>query len=133
MACALLLSCSQRPVYPAVPFDGKEARVPLAGIETNRPVFHTISLDGKQINYFVVKTKDGVSSYFDACAKCYPRRLGYKPDGDHVVCRACGVRYSSGDLKEGIGSCYPIRLAGRVDGIFYVIDRKAFEAGERYF
>jgi uncharacterized membrane protein len=129
----LLVSCSRGHVYPSAPFDGKEAKISLAGIETGKPAFHTLFLDGKSINYFVVKTAGGVSSYFDSCAKCYPQKLGYRLEGDHVVCRACGVRYSADDLKEGIGSCYPIKLEGRVDGAFYVIDRKAFEAGEKYF
>ncbi len=129
----LLVSCPQRSVYPAAPFDGKEVRIPLTGIGTGRPVFQTLTLDGKRIIYFVVKTESGVDSYFDACSKCYPQKLGYKPEGGQVVCSACGVRYSSRDLKEGMGSCYPIKLEGRVDGVFYVIGRKALEAGEKYF
>jgi uncharacterized membrane protein len=126
-------SCSQRPVYPEAPFDGKEVRISLTGIETGKPVFYSVVLDTKRINYFIVKTEGDISSYFDACAKCYPRKLGYRLEGDQVVCRACGVRYATGDLKEGIGSCYPIKLQGRVEGNVYVIDRKALEAGEKYF
>jgi uncharacterized membrane protein len=129
----LLGSCSQRPVYPEASFDGKEARIPLTGIESGKPVFYSVVLEGKRINYFIVKSGGDVGSYFDACAKCYPKKLGYRLEGDQVVCRACGVRYATGDLKEGIGSCYPIKLKGRVDGGSYVIDRKALEAGERYF
>jgi uncharacterized membrane protein len=129
----LLGSCARRPVYPEAPFDGKEVRIALSGIETGKPVFYSVVLDAKKINYFIVKTEGDISSYFDACAKCYPRKLGYRLEGDQVVCRACGVRYATGDLKEGIGSCYPIKLQGHVEGNFYVIDRKAFEAGEKYF
>jgi uncharacterized membrane protein len=113
----LLGSCAQRPVYPGAPFDGKEARIPLTGIETGKPVFYSVVLDGKRINYFIVKTEGDIGAYFDACAKCYPKKLGYRLEGD----------------QEGIGSCYPIKLEGRVEGDFYVIDRKAFEEGEKYF
>jgi uncharacterized membrane protein len=129
----LLGSCSQRPLYAEASFDGKQARIPLAGMEPGRPVFYSIVLDGKRINYFIVKTEGDVGSYLDACAKCYPKKLGYRLEGDQLVCRACGVRYATDDLKEGIGSCYPIKLEGRVEGGSYVIDRKALEAGERYF
>jgi uncharacterized membrane protein len=135
LVCVVLFlgSCAQRPVYPEAPFDGKEVRISLSGIETGKPVFYSLALNGKRINYFIVKTEGDISSYFDACAKCYPRKLGYRLEGDQVVCRACGVRYATDDLKEGIGSCYPIKLQGRVEGNFYVIDRKALEAGEKYF
>jgi uncharacterized membrane protein len=132
-ASLLLCSCAQRHAYPEAPFDGKEVRISLDGLDEGKPVFHTFYADGKKINYFVVKAGKSVSSYFDACAKCNPMKLGYKPDGDYVICRACNVRYSVEDLKEGIGSCYPIKLAGRVEGRSYVIDRKVLQAGEKYF
>ncbi len=132
-ASLLLFSCAGRHVYPEAPFDGRAVKISLSAIGSGKPVFHTFYSGGKRINYFLVKTGGSVTSYFDACAKCNPRKLGYRPEGDHVVCRACNVRYSVDDLKEGIGSCYPIRLEGRVEGGSYVIDGKALAAGEKYF
>jgi uncharacterized membrane protein len=132
-ASFLFCCCSQRHVYPEAPFNGKEVRISLEGLHEGKPVFRTFYAGGKRINYFLLKTGDSVHSYFDACSKCNPMKLGYKPEGDHVVCRACDVRYSVDDLKEGIGSCYPIKLAGRIDGDSYVIDKSVLLAGKKYF
>ncbi|HSB31888.1 MAG TPA: Fe-S-containing protein [Candidatus Sulfobium mesophilum] len=126
-------SCSKMPVYPQAPFDGVGVRVALKELQEKEPVFYTF-FDGKNsINYFVLKLDGSYQSYFDACAKCYHKKMGYRLAGNRVVCRACDVNYSLHDLKEGIGSCYPIRLEGRVDGDVYVIDRKAILGGGKYF
>jgi uncharacterized membrane protein len=129
----LLFSCAKKPVYPEAHFDGEDVRIVLNEMQEKKPVFFTLHVDGKGINYFVVKVDGEVQSYFDACAKCYPRKLGYRLEGERVVCRACDVHYGIEDLKGGIGSCYPIKLPGRVEGKTYVINRKDILAGGRFF
>lgn len=126
-------SCSKMPVYPPAPSNGSGVRIALGELLEKRPVFYTLHEGRKSINYFVVKLDGSYQSYFDACAKCYKNGLGYRPAGDRIVCRACDVSYSVYDLKEGIGSCYPIKLEGRVEGGVYVIDKKAILAGGKYF
>ena len=129
----LFLSCSKMPVYPQAPFDGTSVRIALDKLQEKRPVFYTFREQGNSVNFFVVKVDGSFQSYFDACAKCYRKRMGYRPVGDRIVCRACDVNYSVYDLKEGIGSCYPIKLEGRVEGDVYVIDKKAILEGKKYF
>ena len=108
-------------------------KILLHDLDEKKPVFFTFH-DGKnKINYFVVKTDGSYQAYFDACAKCYRRKNGYALEVGRVICRTCDVNYSVNDLKEGIGSCYPIKLEGRVEGNVYVIDKKAILAGEKYF
>ncbi len=126
-------SCSKMPVYPQAPSDNAGVRIALKELQEEKPVFYTFYDGKKRINYFVLKFDGSYQSYFDACAKCYHKKMGYMLTGSRVVCRACDVNYSLNDLKEGIGSCYPIKLEGRVDGGVYVIDRKAILAGLKYF
>jgi uncharacterized membrane protein len=128
-----LYACAKKPVYPEARFDGEQVRIVLSGLKERMPAFFTFRAEDKGINYFVVKVNGSVQSYFDACAKCYPKKLGYRIGGDRIVCRACSVRYEVTDLKDGIGSCYPIKLPGRIEGKTYVISRKDILAGGRFF
>jgi uncharacterized membrane protein len=128
-----ICACAKKPAYPEARFDGEDVRIVLNELPEKAPVFFTFHAENKGINYFVVKVDGSVQSYFDACAKCYPKKSGYRLDGGRVVCRACDVRYDIEDLKDGIGSCYPIKLPGRLDGETYVISRRDLVAGGRFF
>jgi uncharacterized membrane protein len=121
------------PVYPQASFDGNSVRIAVKEFQEKEPVFYTFRDDRSRINYFVVKLDGAFQSYFDACAKCYLKKSGYRRDGNRIVCRTCDVNYSVNDLKEGIGSCYPIKLEGRVEGDVYIIDKEALLAGKKYF
>jgi uncharacterized membrane protein len=129
----LLLSCAKKEVYPEAPSYGGGVRIEFGLLPEGKPVFFTFYSRGKGINYFVIRMHGQVESYFDACAKCYPRKRGYAFDGDRLDCRACDVRYPLDKLKDGIGSCYPIKLAGRVEGGFYLVDEGALADGAKYF
>ena len=128
-----IYACAKKPVYPEARFDGADVRIVLNELKEKTPVFFTFHAGNKGINYFVVKVDGSVQSYFDACAKCYPKKAGYRLEGGRVICRACDVHYAISDLKDGIGSCYPIKLPGRLDGETYVISRKDLLAGGRFF
>ncbi len=129
----LVFSCSRKPVYPEAPFSQGRVRIDLNTLPMEKPVFFTFHLHKKEINYFVVKLNGSVESYFDACVKCYPKQLGYRSERGGLTCRACDVRYPLDKLKDGIGSCYPIKLAGRVEEGVYFIDANDLAAGEKYF
>ena len=134
--CLLLLftACAKVPVYSAAPFDGNKVRIELNSLTEKKALFYTFQYRGsKKINYFVIRIDGEVQSYFDACIKCYPRKLGYQAHNDRLVCRACNVDYSVYDLKDGIGSCYPIKLKGHAEGYFYLIDKDDLLQGIKYF
>jgi len=126
-------SCSKKPVYPGAPFDGNSIRIELAEIPEKKPVFFTFSVNAKGINFFLFKADGNIESYFDACGKCYPQKLGFRLEANRVVCRACNVSYHLADLKDGIGSCYPIKLKGRVEGKTFVIDKQDILEGDKFF
>lgn len=133
LSILLLVSCAKKPVYPEAPVSGEAIVIDIKDLKEMLPVFYSLHYKDKRIDFFVVKVNEEVQSYFDACAKCYPQKLGYRTDGEYVVCKACNVRYSIDSLKSGIGSCYPIVLRGKVEGDRYIIDKKDAMEGERFF
>lgn len=131
---ALLAACSRMPVYNAAPEKGGVISIPLATIAESRPLFYTFRTPGgKQVNFFIVRQGAEVKSYLDACGKCFPQKLGYRAEEGQVICRACEVRYQNSDLKHGVGSCYPISLAGAAEGTAYVIRKEDLSLCSRYF
>jgi uncharacterized membrane protein len=131
--CLLISACAKKPVYPEAPSDSTSIRIALADIPEKMPRFLTYTAGTRKINFFLLRRNGDVESYFDACGKCYPRKLGFRLEKERVICRTCGVSYDLEDLKEGIGSCYPIKLKGRVEGNTFVLDKKEVLKGEKFF
>ncbi len=131
-ALAALAACSNAPAYDEASFAGEEVRIGVGSLQDYETLFRSYTVKGKKINFFVIKTTDGIRTYFDACAKCFPKKLGYRSDGQYMVCRACGTRFHK-DRLEGLGSCHPIALEGRVAGDELIIDREEIIKGFRYF
>jgi uncharacterized membrane protein len=129
----LFSSCSIKPVYPEAPFDGTSIRIALAAIPEKIPLFFTFTVNKQKINFFLLRRNGDIESYFDACGKCYPQKLGFRLDNEQIVCRACDISYHLDDLKDGIGSCYPIKLKGRVEGNTFVIEKEEVLKGEKFF
>jgi len=127
-----LVSCSRKPDYPEASIDGGEIKLSVDSLPEGEPVFHSFEHEGTKIDYLVLKIRGRVESYFDACAKCSPRKLGYRVQGDRLVCVACGQRYPIDDLR-GVGSCYPIPLRGSLEGESYVIRTADVIEGRKYF
>ena len=117
----LLAACSKQPLYPAPPIKGAEAAIDLKTLTPEIPKYFTYHYRGRRVNFFVIKTGDKVLSFLDACASCYPRKLGFRFDNGYFTCRACNVRYSVSEIEKGIGSCFPIRIRGDVrDGEYFL-------------
>ena len=129
-----LCACVEKPDhYPLARLSGDAVRLDTAALKEGEPLFLSYLHNGKRINFFVLMIKGGVQSYFDACAKCAPKKLGYGFSDGGLRCRACGMRYPVDGL-EGIGSCYPVKLEGRVSaGGNYIIEREKVVAGKKYF
>jgi uncharacterized membrane protein len=123
----VLPSCSPQPRYPAPPRSGNDVMIDIAALRPEVPEFYTYRHRTKNINFFVIAVDKKVFSFLDACVSCYPKRLGYRYDKGYVVCRACDVSYSVYKLEKGIGGCYPIRIAGRVEKGRYLIPLSTLE------
>lgn len=133
LALLFLASCTCGPKYREAPFDGNMVSFNAASLAEGVPEFYSVTIDGRRIGFFIVKVQGEVQSYFDACLGCYPKKLGFRVDGNHVICRSCNIRYPIEELKTGVGSCYPIRLAGKTENGVYRITREALKEGGNYF
>lgn len=134
--CAFLVfiafGCRKTTLYHEVIPEGDFIKLDISKMIDGKPVFYSFIYEGKIINFFVLKIDGSISSFFDACIRCYPKRLGYFPQEDKLICKACNVGYPISNLK-GIGSCYPIILEGRTEGETYIIRKEKLIEGIRYF
>jgi uncharacterized membrane protein len=125
-------SCSRQTVYPVPSIAGSNVVVDVSALKPEVPQFFTYQYQGKNISFFFVKIDDNILSFFDACVTCYPHKQGYRYE-DGVVCRACNQRFPIYKLEKGIGNCYPIKIAGRVENGKYLIPVATIEAGAKWF
>jgi len=115
-----LLSCAKKDQYPIVTQSDGKIKIDVSDLKEGVPKFLSYKEKDKTINFIIIKTGGKISSYFDACLKCYKKKQGYKYDDGWLLCKACGIRYPVESL-EGVGSCYPIPIEGRLEGNLYII------------
>lgn len=90
--------------------------------------------NGLTIKYFVLKSSDGVvRAAFDACDVCWPSGKGYYQEGDAMVCRNCGKRFSSVKINEVKGGCNPAPLNRTINGDNLLIQVADILGGKSYF
>ncbi|MDI6729488.1 MAG: Fe-S-containing protein [Thermodesulfovibrionales bacterium] len=121
LSLLLLISCSRQPVYTVPAIEGTDIVIDAGTLEPDIPRFYTYHYRNKNINFFVIKTNGKILSFLDACANCYPAKLGYRYDNGYIICKQCSVRYSVSEVEKGFGSCFPIRISGHLKGSKYLI------------
>lgn len=121
LLCIMLLTaCSRYPAYSKASVSGDEVTIDVLSLEADVPRFFTYSSGLKNINFFVIKIDNEVFSFLDACFSC-KSDLGYTFSNGHFTCKECGIKYSVSEVKNGLGSCYPIRIPGKLkDGKYYI-------------
>ena len=120
-------SCSRHTGHPAPSLAGSNVVVDVTTLKPDVPQFFTYQYEGKNISFFVIKIDDQILSFLDACVTCYPHKQGYRYEDGVVVCRACNQRFPVYKLEKGIGNCYPIKIAGRMENGKYLIPRSSLE------
>ena len=117
-----LASCAKQPVYSEPERIGSDVVINISSLKPTVPVFFTYHYNkSRNINFFVINIDGKILSFFDACERCYPKKLGYRFDDGSVVCRACDIRFPLSEIEKGIGSCSPIKLEGHVkDGKYFI-------------
>ncbi len=126
-ALVVLCSCSRQPMYPPPQNDGSNVIVDSAALDREVPQFFTYQYNNRNISFFVIKIDDKVLSFLDACVTCYPHKRGYRYEDGVMICRACNQRFSVYKLEKGIGNCYPIKIAGRMEKGKYLIPLSSLE------
>lgn len=122
-----LQSCSKQPIYQAPEIIDDKIVVDIGQLTDKRPVFYSYNYQKKRINFFIIKIDGRVSSYLDACAECYPKKLGFGFDNGYIYCRSCNVKYPIDSIEKGFGSCYPIKIDGEEQQGKYFISLKTLQ------
>ena len=109
--------------YPTIKAENDEIRIPTSIFEDRKAHFYSTTLpDGKPINFFILKSSDGViRAAIDACDVCYAASKGYHEEGDDLVCNNCGLHFLSNKVNEVKGGCNPSPLTRTVAGNSVVI------------
>ena len=77
--------------YPQVVAEDGMVRLPLSTFDDYRAHHYTYMHAGQPIEFFVLKSKDGVvRAAFNACDVCFASKKGYTQDGDYMICNNCG-------------------------------------------
>jgi uncharacterized membrane protein len=89
---------------------------------------------GQAARFFVMKSADGVvRAAMDACVVCYKQRLGYRQQGDQMVCNKCGQAFASNRINVVTGGCNPIPLERRVANGQVTVTAAALEAAAVHY
>jgi hypothetical protein len=120
--------------FVVVKDEGGVVRIPLATVQDGNVHFFTLPSGGKKISFFAMRAPDGsIRTAFDACVSCNHAKLGYRQEGEFVVCNNCGMGFKPTDIGRETGGCNPIPVNKSVDGQMLVLQTKDLEAGAQYF
>ena len=120
--------------YPLVQAVDGAVRLPLADFDDYQAHFYTYMNDGRPVEFFVLKSRDGVvRAAFNACDVCFPSKKGYHQEGDEMVCNNCGNRFPAAQINEVRGGCNPSPLDRAVEGNSLVIQVDDITSGQSYF
>lgn len=70
--------------------------------------YNTELADGKTVYFFVLKDKKGVyRAAANACQVCHDSQMGFRQQGDYMVCQTCGNVYPLEKIATEKGGCNP--------------------------
>ena len=108
--------------YPLIAAQDGAVRVPLTTFDDYKAHFYTYMTNGRPVEFFVVKSQDGVvRAAFNACDVCFQAKLGYRQEGDVMICNNCGRRFPTDQINEVQGGCNPSPLTRTVSGDTIII------------
>lgn len=112
-----------------------EVSFPVSEFEDGQARYYSMRLSkDRAVKFFILKSSDGViRAAFDACDVCWRAGLGYAQDGDVMVCRNCGRRFTSVRINEVKGGCNPAPLNRRIENGKVIITKADIANGISYF
>ena len=67
---------------------------------------------GKTVYFFIVKDKNGVyRAAANACQVCADAKMGFRQEGNFMVCNTCGNRYPMEKIATEKGGCNPVPIS----------------------
>lgn len=86
-----------------------EAKINASDLQTGiAKYYNTKMTGGKTIYFFVVKDKEGkYRTAANGCQVCYGARMGFRQEGNYMVCNTCGNKYPMEKIATEKGGCNP--------------------------
>jgi len=120
--------------YTPVTAENGEVKVSLGALIGSTASYFVYNAGGKDIKFFVIRATDGtVRVALDACTACNHAKLGYRQNGETMVCNNCGMSFKSTDVGHVTGGCSPIPLKNSQDAKALTVQVKDLEEGTKYF
>jgi len=120
--------------FTSVKAEGGEIRISEDTLKGTTANYYSYAAAGKTVKFFVLKAADGtVRVALDACTACYHAKLGYRQDGENMICNNCGMGFRSVDVGKITGGCSPVPVEKKADGKLIVVKVADLEAGAKYF
>lgn len=120
--------------YTPVAAQNGEVKVQLSTLQGSAASYFVYNAGGKDIKFFMLRASDGtVRLALDACTACNHAKLGYRQNGEAMVCNNCGMSFRSTDVGTISGGCSPIPLRNSQDGTTLIVKAKDLEEGAKYF
>jgi uncharacterized membrane protein len=120
--------------FTAVTASAGQIAIPLSQVSDGKAHYFSYQGDGATINFFVLKSNDGVvRAAFDTCDVCYRAKKGYRQDGNDMVCNNCDMRFASDKINEVKGGCNPAPIERTMANGQLLIAEADLVAGARYF
>jgi hypothetical protein len=120
--------------YTPVSAESGEVRVQLSALQGSTASYFVYKANGRDVKFFVLRASDGtVRIALDACTACNHAKLGYRQNGETMVCNNCGMSFNSTDVGHISVGCSPIPLQNSQDGKTLTVKAKDLEDGAKYF
>lgn len=110
------VSTTVNPDFPDFYGDAGETLTPSGGqlviaessVSDGDAHYYNVDVDGKPVFFFVVKSSDGsYRAAANACQVCFGSNLGFRQEGDNMVCNTCGNEYPMAKIATEKGGCNP--------------------------
>jgi uncharacterized membrane protein len=120
--------------YPTVKASQGQVSLQAAEIADGKAHFYTYRSGETDVNFLVVKSADGqIRAAIDSCVVCFRGRMGYRQEGDYMVCNKCNQRFHTNLINEVKGGCNPVPLARALVGDRLLIPESELAQGAAYF
>lgn len=120
--------------YTPVTAENGEVKVQFSTLSGSTANYYIYNANGRDIKFFVLRATDGtVRLALDACTACNHAKLGYRQNGEAMVCNNCGMSFKSTDVGRIAGGCSPIPVKNSQDGKKLTVKAKDLEEGAKYF
>jgi hypothetical protein len=118
-------------------FANQQVNLPVESFDDGQAHYYNVDLDsGKTVYFFVVKDKNGIyRAAANACQVCADSKMGFRQEGDFMVCNTCGNKYPLEKIATEKGGCNPVPISPNVtvEGSNLILDQSEVEQIASYF